>query len=264
MSDNLPDLASSAPDPTSPAPTAGELRPVRRIRKAYEQVYDQLLEMILVGELPHGHRLPNESQLASMFGVSRSTVREALRLLFAQNLVRTAKGAGGGSFVTLPTPDHVSASLERSFELLSLTDDLTLDEFLETRELIETFAVRQAAIRRTPTDLEALRATLVPTDSALSPEEQYLHNREFHAVLVNACGNTLLSIAAQPIFFVLHTRLSRFALNPDFPRRVCADHEHILEAIERGDQSLAESRMREHLDGLGRVYAGIWRSRVNV
>src|SRR5262249_20886659 len=81
---------------------------VRRVRKAYEQVADQLRDLILAGELSRGERLPNENMLAREFGVSRATVREALRLLAAQNLIRTAKGAGGGSYVTLPSVDHIS------------------------------------------------------------------------------------------------------------------------------------------------------------
>ena len=67
--------------------------PIHRVKKAYEQVHDQLRDLIVRGELPRGQRLPNEAVLASQFGVSRGTVREALRVLAAQNLIRTAKGA---------------------------------------------------------------------------------------------------------------------------------------------------------------------------
>jgi GntR family transcriptional repressor for pyruvate dehydrogenase complex len=233
--------------------------PVRRVRKAYEQVYDQLREMILAGDLRRGQRLPNEAQLATQFGVSRGTVREALRLLVSENLIRTAKGAGGGSFVTLPTVDHVSEFMERNLELLSLTDDLTLAEFLEARELLETFAVRQAATRRSEDDLEALRATLLAEDDGLSLYEQYLHNKEFHAVLVDISGNALLRIAAQPIFFVLHTHLTRTRLTSAFPRKVCDEHREILSAIETRDPDRAETLMRQHLQYLAGVYRGIWR-----
>ena len=82
--------------------------PLRRVRKGYEQVADQLRELIVTGELPQGGRLPTETELARQLGVSRTTVREALRLLAAQGLIRTAKGQTGGSYVTLPTVDHVS------------------------------------------------------------------------------------------------------------------------------------------------------------
>ena len=67
------------------------------MRKAYEQVADQLRELIVTGELAPGERLPTETVLAREFGVSRATVREALRLLAAQGLIRTAKGAAAGA-----------------------------------------------------------------------------------------------------------------------------------------------------------------------
>jgi GntR family transcriptional repressor for pyruvate dehydrogenase complex len=85
---------------------------VRRVRKAYEQVADQLRELIVSGKLAPGERLPIESALAREFGVSRATIREALRVLAAQGLVRTAKGPAGGSFVTLPSVDHISSFVQ--------------------------------------------------------------------------------------------------------------------------------------------------------
>jgi DNA-binding FadR family transcriptional regulator len=237
---------------------SAQLGPVLQIRKAYEQVYDQLKDMILSGRLAEGERLPNETELSERFGVSRSTIREALRLLVAENLVRTAKGGGGGSFVTLPTVAHVTGYLEQKLEVFSLTDRLSLADFLEVRELIEVFAVRSAAERATDADRAALRETLLPEGSGLSVEEQHLHNRQFHAILVEACRNDLLRLSAQPIFTVLQTHLSRSQLAADFPARVCAEHAAILEAIDAGDADLAERRMREHLRDLGRLYATIW------
>src|SRR5713226_7692934 len=72
-----------------PVERASDAMSVRRVRKAYEQVADQLRDLIVSGELERGERLPNETVLAREFGVSRATVREALRLLTAQSLIRT-------------------------------------------------------------------------------------------------------------------------------------------------------------------------------
>ena len=232
--------------------------PLQRVRKAYEQVYDQLRTTILAGDLAHGERLPPEVTLAVELGVSRGTVREALRLLVAEGLIRTAKGAGGGSFVTLPTVDHISEFVQRNVELLSEADDVTLSEFLEARELIEVFAVRQAALRRTDQDIERLRAT-ISDDTSLSPEAKYRQNKEFHLVLVDVCGNTLLKIAAQPTFAVLQTHLVRSDLSDDFSLMVCTDHRGILNQIEAGSADQAEQHMRDHLVRLSAVYQKIWR-----
>ena len=233
--------------------------PVVRVRKAYEQVYDQLRDLIIRGELPRGDRLPGEIVLAREFGVSRGTVREALRALEAHNLIRTAKGASGGSFVTLPTVDHVSDFLEANISLLSEANDVTLEEFLETRRLLEVFAARQCALRRDDADLERLRKTILENPEDFGTEQRYAYNQEFHTAVLDAAGNTLLRIAAQPIFSILQTNLSRETMSPRFPARVNDDHRAILEAIEAGDGDAAAEEMRKHLTYLSRTYKSMWR-----
>ncbi len=230
-----------------------------RVRKAHEQVYDNLREMILSGALPRGQRLPTEVALTKQFGVSRGTVREALRALAAENLIRTVRGPQGGSFVTLPTVDHLSDFLKRNLELLSFSEDVTLEQFLEARELLEVHAARLVAERGSAAEVEALRAT-VEGDEDATAHERYLRNREFHQVLAQATGNPLLIIASQPIFSVLSTHLGRSELDEGFPGRVCDEHADILEAIVARDAEGAERLMREHLAYLATVYAGIWRS----
>ncbi|HEY7730800.1 MAG TPA: GntR family transcriptional regulator, partial [Gaiellaceae bacterium] len=181
--------------------------PLRRVRKAYEQVADQLRELIVRGELTPGDRLPVESALAREFGVSRATVREALRLLAAQSLVRTEKGATGGSYVTLPTAATISSLVHANVGLLAETRNVTLEELLEARELVEVPAARLAAVRRSEEDLELLR-TSVPDDAArLGTREEFTYNAEFHSCVLGASRNTLLVVSAQPIFSVLQTNL---------------------------------------------------------
>ncbi|UGS38309.1 HTH-type transcriptional regulator LutR [Capillimicrobium parvum] len=226
-------------------------------------MYDQLRSQILSGELSSGHRLPPEVALASGFGVSRGTIREALRLLVAEGLIRTLKGATGGNFVTLPTVDHISEFMQRNIDLLSRTELVTLPEFLDARELIEVYAVRHVAERHTEAGLDALRATLA-VESVSTAHEKFLQNKEFHQILVDACGNTLLQIAAQPIFSILHTNLGRSKLTDEFPRRVCSEHRAMLDAISAGDADRAEALMRQHLADLALVYRQIWHSGVDL
>jgi DNA-binding FadR family transcriptional regulator len=212
------------------------------------------------GELQRGARLPNEAVLASEFGVSRGTVREALRVLAAQNLIRTAKGAGGGSFVTLPTVDHIATFLHANISLLSESEDVTLSEFLEARELLEVFAARQCAQRRSQEDLERLRETIVDDPAILGTEEHYVANKEFHTAIVDGCGNTLICIAAQPVFSVLQTRLHRERMSDRFAKRLNEDHRAILAAIEAGDGDAAGEEMRKHIAYLSRTYKQMWRA----
>ena len=220
--------------------------PVRRVRKAYEQVYDQLRDWIIRGDLSRGVRLPSEAVLAREFGVSRGTVREALRVLAAQNLIRTAKGAGGGSFVTLPTVDHISTFLHANISLLSESDDVTLPEFLGGRELLEVFAARQCAARRTQEDIDRLRATM-STDPAEARHERALHPQQ--GVPQRGAGRVRQHARSasprSPVFSVLQTRLRREQMPDSFARRLDDDHRAILEAIEAGDSDAAGEEMQQ-------------------
>jgi GntR family transcriptional repressor for pyruvate dehydrogenase complex len=233
--------------------------PVERVRKAYEQVADQLRLLIMNGELPPGHRLPKEASLAVQFGVSRATIREALRVLSTQNLIRTAKGAGGGSFVTTPNVDHISEFMTANINLLSQSENVTLDEFLEARELLEIPAAQMTARRHEKQALKQLKAAIPDEPLTLGTDEQFIYNRDFHSALVVASGNALLAIAAQPVFSVLQTNLKRSSLGRKFHETVNADHRSILQALEAGDPEAAAEEMRKHLTFLRPMYEKAWR-----
>jgi DNA-binding FadR family transcriptional regulator len=236
--------------------------PLRRVRKAYEQVADQIRELIVTGELSPGDRLPNEAALSRDFGVSRATVREALRVLAAQGLIRTAKGAAGGSFVTLPTVDSISSLVHANVNLLTETRHVTLEELLEARELVEVPAARLAAARREQEDLERLRAT-VPDDAArLGTTAEFAYNSEFHSCVIAASRNTLLSVSAQPIFSVLQSNLARSTLGRRFHTAIHAHHHRIIEAVEAGDADGAGAEMHDHLLFLRPFYEKAWKQSV--
>jgi GntR family transcriptional repressor for pyruvate dehydrogenase complex len=234
---------------------------VRRVRKAYEQVADQLRELIVSGEIAPGQRLPNEVALSVEFGVSRATVREALRVLTAQSLVRTTKGSTGGSFVILPTVDHISDFLTSNISLLSHTETVSLDEFLELRELLEVPAARMAARRNDPDGIARLQDAIPSDPNSLGRQQQFIYNADFHSHLVLASGNTLLSIAAQPIFSVLQSNLSRTNLGRRLEKQVIADHQAIAAAIAAGDEDAAAAEMHSHLSYLRPAYERAWRQR---
>jgi GntR family transcriptional repressor for pyruvate dehydrogenase complex len=258
---DLPE-AGAGEDGAGSRPTAAGPKPgvaVRRVRKAYEQVADQLRELVMTGELTPGQRLPTESVLASDFGVSRATIREALRVLAAQSLIRTSKGASGGSFVTLPTVDYISSFVHANVNLLTETKLVTLEELLEARELVEVPAARLAAVRRTDEDIERLRSTVPDDAQRLDTSEEFTHNAEFHTCMLDASRNTLLTVSAQPIFSVLQTNLARSTLGREFHRAIHAHHLKILEAVEAGDPDGAEREMRDHLAFLRPWYEKAWK-----
>jgi GntR family transcriptional regulator, transcriptional repressor for pyruvate dehydrogenase complex len=116
---------------------------------------------------------------AAQFGVSRPTIREALRELSAMSLIGTTKGASGGSFVTVPTVDHISRSLSTNIHLLSRSEHVSLDESLEARDLLEVAAARLAASRRTEEDLEKPRAAISGPRAELPRDKQFSYNKLF-------------------------------------------------------------------------------------
>jgi DNA-binding FadR family transcriptional regulator len=229
-----------------------------RAGKAYEQVAERLRESIVAGDLARGARLPNENVLAADFGVSRATVREALRLLAAQNLIRTAKGAGGGSYVTAPSVDHISDFVCSSISLLAGAREVSLDDLLEARELLEAPAARLAAERRQRGDVELLRAAIPVETEGLGADERFAYNAAFHQQLIVTSGNTLLGLAAQPLFAVLRTSLSRATLGRRFHRAVDAQHIRIAAAVDAADADAAEAEMRAHLAFLRPYYEHAW------
>jgi DNA-binding FadR family transcriptional regulator len=232
---------------------------VRRVLKAYEQIADQLRELITTRQLLPGERLPNEATLARQFGVSRATVRESLRVLAAQNLVRTAKGSGGGSYVTLPSVDHISEFLRSNFNLMTASQDVSLENLLEARMLLEVPAARLAAERRSEEGLARLQATIPGELLSLNIHDQFAFNKNFHSTVLEECGNKLLYISAQPVFSVLQRALERSNLSAGFHRSIHESHRQIAAAIAAGDPDTAERAMREHLEQLRPEYERTWR-----
>lgn len=222
---------------------------------------ERLRGLVVSGELPAGSRLPNEAVLAREFGVSRATVREGLRALAAQSLIRTAKGAGGGSYVTLPSVDGVSDFLHSSIALMADAEDVTLEDLLEARELLEVPAARLAAKRRSDGELERLKAAIPDQPLRLGAQEQFVYNRDFHWVVLEGCGNALLAMAAQPVFGVLQRNLSRSKLGHGFHRAINEHHRSIAAAIEAADADAAAAEMHAHLEYLRPYYEQAWRRR---
>jgi DNA-binding FadR family transcriptional regulator len=226
---------------------------------AYEQVARRLRTLIVDGRLRTGARLPTEASLASELGVSRATVREALRILAAEGLLVATRGARGGTYVTRPSLDFASRLLQTNVALLAELDDITLEELLEARELIEIPAARLAARRRGDEDLDRLAAAIPDDAGPRSADARWAANAGFHASLVDAAGNALLAVSALPVFTVLQTGLARASLSTAFDRRIDADHRAIADAIARRDEDGAGEAMASHLAYLRPHYRRVWR-----
>jgi DNA-binding FadR family transcriptional regulator len=228
---------------------------VSRLRPAYEQVADQLRQLILSGELGPGEQLPVEGRMCEIFGVSRSTVREAVRLLSAQDLVQTRRGVQGGTFVSAVDPETVASYLTLRLSLLSNADAISVDEMLEARELVEVPAARFAAERATPEQAQALREAADGEARARQDPHSFAQHKEFHELLVEASHNRLLSLMNTPNFQVLQqSHVVRADMPAEFWDAVDDDHRRIAESVAAGDAETAASVTHDHLRRLRDLY----------
>ncbi len=221
-----------------------KLEPVRRPR---QQVEHQLREAILASEFAHGDRLPTEADLAESFGVSRSTVREALRSLVAEGLITKARGSSGGSFVQSPDHDSLRVLLSDTMGTILSLGAVSFDDVSTVRDMLEVPAARFAAAHRSTEDLDALadvleRQRTTTVQDPLVPELDV----SFHGAIAAASGNRALSAfvsalhrTTQPVTFL--------RLGPAEGRETVLQHMAIFDAIRDQDVDGAAAAMSTHL-----------------
>jgi len=220
----------------------------RTRRSISEDVADRIRLYIQQRDLGPGDRIGREEDLAREFGVSRPTLREALRLLSSEHLIRASKGPGGGIFVAA-TPEHgigmtVSATVASMIE----AERVEFDELIETRLLFEVPLAGLAAQRATDDHVAQLKALV--RESAAEPdnrERMQTADAEIHRLIAAIAGNRLAAAFSEWIVDVLHPLLGE-ALAPALVEPVVIEqHEDLVKAIARGDPAAAERAMREHL-----------------
>jgi GntR family transcriptional regulator, transcriptional repressor for pyruvate dehydrogenase complex len=219
------------------------LRGPRKTRKTYEQIVAYIRGAISSGRLRPGDRLPPEMDLAQHLGVSRPTVREALKVLEALNVLESSTGPTGGTFVRSLDGTGVAEYLNDSITLLLDIDELTLEELWTAREAIEIPAVGMAAIRRTEQDLAAMRKNI----------DAYFPDITFHTTIANASKNRLLSLFMVSIGMTIRTLSERYTM-PEAKKISQVQHRLIYGAIIDQDEALAKTRMKEHLQIAYEVY----------
>ena len=234
------------------AAAAPEARKPRRVTmkrisapKPYDVLADQLRETILRGELSEGDSLPTERELVSQTGLSRGSVREALRMLSVEGLIQTRHGRLGGNIVTLPTNDSMANAIARFVR----GRKLSLRALQETREALEPVLARLAAERRTDDDLQelnSLQQELIASTGNFRPFS--LLNVQWHNAVAKASGNELLAALLYSISYGLQiaTMVEEYD-TPDTRKAVIRIHGQINDAIAARNPDLAERRMRQHI-----------------
>jgi GntR family transcriptional repressor for pyruvate dehydrogenase complex len=222
---------------------------------AYQALADHLRDQIASGVLRPGDRLPTEPQLSVSTGLSRSTVREALRLLASQNLIVTTRGVTGGSFVAQPTPAQLGDLLSTGMKLLMISGTVSIEQWFELRHTFEVPAAGLAALRRADADVARLAETLLDPDRTPLREIVPAH-RMFHLVVAAATGNPLYELITGPLYAPANELAGGDRAPAGFWQQVDTDHRAILQAISAGDPAAARAAARRHLSHMSCAYAG--------
>lgn len=215
----------------------------------YVRVIDQILTLIRNGSLKQGDQLPSETELTMQFGVSRSSVREALKALEVLGILESKTGVG--SFVKEGTLSDAAFSL-----LYELAEEGGPFEIIEARKAVEPRIAFLAALRRTADDLRAMKRVLDLMEQQVANGEPTMEvDLEFHLLLAAACGNPVLADCMRLISGRMRKRFWQ-AMKGDSlsvrgrPAVYLGHHRKVLEAIDEQDAPRAEAAMLEHLEAV--------------
>jgi GntR family transcriptional regulator, transcriptional repressor for pyruvate dehydrogenase complex len=200
--------------------------------------------LIAEGTLSPGDRLPPERELAERTGVSRSSLRQALKVLENMGVISQRVGSG-------TTLNPVAASiLSEPLEFLILVQGISFQELMEARLIVEPELAARAAERASEDDLHSLRQALAGMEASMTDPARFAQaDLSFHQAVYRAAGNRVCTM----LFTVVHQSLESLILTTSRlglvePERLVRYHSRIFTAIERGDAEEAHQRMREHLE----------------
>jgi DNA-binding FadR family transcriptional regulator len=211
-------------------------------------VADAVLDDIVRGDLAPGDALPSEAELGAIHEVSRITVREAIKTLQAQGVIRVENGRG--SYVK-PVGEWVSLDAVLRVTSAGGRDDDVAVQLIEVRRMLETGAAALAATRRNDDDLAQL-ATYVEEmreSSARDDVDAFVRaDLAFHDVILRASGNVFLRVLFEPLTRVLAERRAQTSRVPDIQAHAIEEHASVLEALRTGEAETARRAMDRHMD----------------
>ncbi|MGB0902893.1 FadR/GntR family transcriptional regulator [Halocynthiibacter sp.] len=212
-----------------------------------KEIASAIREAIVTGQLIVDERLPSETELSETFSVSRPTVREALKRLAAQNLIRTKRGATGGAFVNRLSFEEARGDLITTSTLLLSMNEVDFDTACEARFTLERACAALSAQRRTPDHLATMRAEITRQSQAgLSDESFCASDVAFHRAFVDAAHNPVLSWQLAAAVEAIEPLMNMITYTQRDRTQVIDLHTEIANAVERRD-GLAADRALQRL-----------------
>ena len=231
----------------SPLPSA-DLVGYLRMQTAPEQIADRILAAIAVGILNPGDRLPAERQLTETFGVSRTTLRQAISRLSALGVLQVKRGRQGGTFVAGEHQEEEElAAIRRA--LGPIRDQL--EAMLDYRNLIQQMIAKAAALRRSESDLAGMHSALDAYRDSVTATESRDADRELHQAIAQATRNFYLVHLNDELASSANLGFGVHPYSSELHRRALEQHSALVEAIERGDATAAEALAAEHFEVTG-------------
>jgi DNA-binding FadR family transcriptional regulator len=227
----------------------------RRIRggNAFEETVERLLQAVKLGQVRPGDRLPSERELALRLGISRVTLREAIRVLAQEGYLASRRGRSGGTFV-LPTADWRQDTRDVRTTAGELDDELT--DALLLRQVLEPAAVELAARRAHPAEtVTALREMLAEEQTVEVADYRPIDSR-LHVALADLAGSPSLTAAVADVRMRLNDLLDMIPLLPPNIEHSTEQHRRVVEAIVSGNPKAARQAMEKHLEGTASLPRG--------
>lgn len=211
-----------------------------------DEAITKIKDMILAGELSAGDRLPPEKELSETLGLSRSSLREAVKALEIIKVLDVRRG--DGTYVTSLEPQLLTEAM--AF-IVDLHQDKSILEIFEVRRILEPAAAAMAAGRISATEIADLRASMAGVDPDTSVEDLVKHDLIFHGLIANAANNSYLASVLEGLSSgTVRARIWRGLTQEKAVDRTLAEHAAIIEALERGDGELAKSLLTVHISGV--------------
>lgn len=229
---------------------------------AARQIAESISAAIISGRLKVDERLPTEDELAARFKVSKPTIREALKRLAAQNLIRSQRGPAGGRFVNRPDHEHLVRTMANATRLMISIGEFDFDNIAEAREGLGLVCCEIAASRRTDGELAEMEAELaIQRDSRISDQEFCASDVRFHHLLAQATQNPVLRFVMASVAETLQPIANMVVYKFRERQRIIAQHERLFAAIRDRKPSLAAEAYAEQMSYLLDLYrlAREWR-----
>ncbi len=215
------------------------------------QIAEQLRNAIVNGQFKIGERLPTEDELAQRYGVSRPSVREALKRLAAQNLVRARRGPTGGNFVVQPSYEELAESLSGAATLLVGMGALDIEEIIQARRILQGSCLQQAVDKVDEQHLTNITAALTrQQDPNISDEEFCQADVAFHRALVDATDNGMLRFVMYTVIEALIPVTNMVVTVVRERSDIITLHRQMLKHLEQGNAAELRSTMDTLLDYL--------------